>query len=95
MNNYDYKYDKIIIVSNKSDYSEIIYQEIKNKLNLEGVTFENYVLDYRLNNEKFNEIIKYINPKFQLSNEITKEYKEINLIHDENYIDKNLSYIPN
>ena len=28
MNNYDYKYDKIIIVSNKSDYSEIIYQEI-------------------------------------------------------------------
>jgi hypothetical protein len=35
MNNYDYKYDKIIIVSNKSDYSEIIYQEIKNKLNLE------------------------------------------------------------
>ena len=92
MNNYDYKYDKIIIVSNKSDYSEIIYQEIKNKLNLEGVTFENYVLDYRLNNEKFNEIIKYINPKFQLSNEITKEYKEINLIHDENYIDKNLSY---
>jgi hypothetical protein len=92
MNNYDYKYDKIIIVSNKSDYSEIIYQEIKNKLNLEGVTFENYVLDYRLNNEKFNEIIKYINPKFQLSNEITKEYKEINLIHDKNYIDKNLSY---
>ena len=92
MNNYDYKYDKIIIVSNKSDYSEIIFQEIKNKLNLEGVTFENYVLDYRLNNEKFNEIIKYINPKFQLSNEITKEYKEINLIHDENYIDKNLSY---
>ena len=92
MNNYDYKYDKIIIVSNKSDYSEIIYQEIKNKLNLEGVTFENYVLDYRLNNEKFNEIIKYINPKFQLINEITKEYKEINLINDENYIDKNLSY---
>ena len=81
MNNYDYKYDKIIIISNNSDYSENIFQEIQNKLNLEGVTFENYVLDYRLNNEKLNEIIKYINPKFQLSNEITKEYKEINLIY--------------
>ena len=92
MNNYDYKYDKIIIISNNSDYSENIFQEIQNKLNLEGVTFENYVLDYRLNNEKLNEIIKYINPKFQLSNEITKEYKEINLIYDVTYIDKNLSY---
>ena len=78
MNNYDYKYDKIIIISNNSDYSENIFQEIQNKLNLEGVTFENYVLDYRLNNEKLNEIIKYINSKFQLSNEIEKEYKEIN-----------------
>ena len=92
MNNYDQKYDKIIIISNNSDYSEIIFQEIKNKLNLEGVAFENYVLDYRLNNEKLNAIIKYINPKFQLSNEITKEYKEINLIYDETYLDKNLSY---
>ena len=92
MNNYDNKFDKIIVISNNNDYSDNIFQEIKNKLNLEGVTFENYVLDYRLNNKHFNEIIKNINPKFQLSNEISKEYKEINLIYDENYIDKNLSY---
>ena len=92
MNNYDNKFDKIIVISNNNDYSDNIFQEIKNKLNLEGVTFENYVLDYRLNNKQFNEIIKNINPKFQLSNEISKEYKEINLIYDENYIDKNLSY---
>ena len=92
MNNYDNKYDKIIIISNNSDCFERIFQEIKNKLNLEGVTFENYVLDYRINNEQLNEIIKDINPKFKLNNEITKEYREINLIYDENYSDKNLSY---
>ena len=92
MNNYDNKFDKIIVISNNNDYSDNIFQEIKNKLNLEGVTFENYVLDYRLNNKQFNEIIKNINPKFQLSNDISKEYQEINLIYDENYIDKNLSY---
>ena len=92
MNNYDNKYDKIIIISNNSDCCDRIFQEIKNKLNLEGVTFENYVLDYRINNEQLNEIIKDINPKFKLNNEITKEYREINLIYDENYSDKNLSY---
>ena len=92
MNNYDNKYDKIIIISNNSDCCDRIFQEIKNKLYLEGVTFENYVLDYRINNEQLNEIIKDINPKFKLNNEITKEYREINLIYDENYSDKNLSY---
>lgn len=92
MNNYDNKYDKIIIISNNSDCCDRIFQEIKNKLNLDGVTFENYVLDYRINNEQLNEIIKDINPKFKLNNEITKEYREINLIYDENYSDKNLSY---
>ena len=92
MNNYDNKYDKIIIISNNSDCCDRIFQEIKKKLNLEGVTFENYVLDYRINNEQLNEIIKDINPKFKLNNEITKEYREINLIYDENYSDKNLSY---
>ena len=92
MNNYDNKYDKIIIISNNSDCCDRIFQEIKNKLNLEEVTFENYVLDYRINNEQLNEIIKDINPKFKLNNEITKEYREINLIYDENYSDKNLSY---
>ena len=92
MNNYDNKYDKIIIISNNSDCCDRIFQEIKNKLNLEGVTFENYVLDYRINNEQLNEIIKDINPKFKLNNEITKEYREINLIYDEKYSDKNLSY---
>ena len=92
MNNYDNKYDKIIIISNNSDCCDRIFQEIKNKLNLEGVTFENYVLDYRINNEQLNEIIKDINSKFKLNNEITKEYREINLIYDENYSDKNLSY---
>ena len=92
MNNYDNKYDKIIIISNNSDCCDRIFQEIKNKLNLEGVTFENYVLDYRINNEQLNEIIKDINPKFKLNNEIIKEYREINLIYDENYSDKNLSY---
>ena len=92
LNNYDNKYDKIIIISNNSDCCDRIFQEIKNKLNLEGVTFENYVLDYRINNEQLNEIIKDINPKFKLNNEITKEYREINLIYDENYSDKNLSY---
>ena len=92
MNNYDNKSDKIIIVSNNSDYSESIFKEITNKLNLNGVNFENYVLDYRLNSENLNKIIQEINPKFQLSNDITEDYKEINLISDDIYIDKNLSY---
>ena len=92
MNNYDNKSDKIIIVSNNSDYSESIFKEITNKLSLNGVNFENYVLDYRLNPENLNKIIQEINPKFQLSNDITEDYKEINLISDDIYIDKNLSY---
>ena len=92
MNNYDNKSDKIIIVSNNSDYSESIFKEITNKLNLNGVNFENYVLDYRLNSENLNKIIQEINPKFQLSNDITEDYKEINLISNDIYIDKNLSY---
>ena len=92
MNNYDNKSDKIIIVSNNSDYSESIFKEITNKLNLNGVNFENYVLDYRLNSENLNKIVQEINPKFQLSNDITEDYKEINLVSDGVYIDKNLSY---
>ena len=92
MNNYDNKSDKIIIVSNNSDYSESIFKEITNKLSLNGVNFENYVLDYRLNSENLNKIVQEINPKFQLSNDITEDYKEINLISDDIYIDKNLSY---
>jgi hypothetical protein len=92
MNNYDNKSDKIIIVSNNSDYSESIFKEITNKLSLNGVNFENYVLDYRLNSENLNKIIQEINPKFQLSNDITEDYKEINLVSDGVYIDKNLSY---
>ena len=92
MNNYDNKSDKIIIVSNNSDYSESIFKEITNKLNLNGVNFENYVLDYRLNSENLNKIVQEINPKFQLSNDITEDYKEINLVSDGIYIDKNLSY---
>ena len=82
INNYDNKFDKIFVISNNNDYSDNIFQEIKNKLNLEEVTFENFVLDYRLNNEQFNEIIKNIKPKFRLNNEISKEYQEINLIYD-------------
>ena len=92
MNNYDNKYDKIIIVSNGSDFSDEIYLEIQKKLNLNGVIFENYVLDYRLNNDNLNILIKEINPKFQLNNEIKDEYKEINLLCNETYIDKYLSY---
>ena len=92
MNNYDNKYDKIILVSNNSDYSENLFLEIKNKLNLKGIIFETFVIDYRLNNESLKNLIQEINPKYQLSNEISNEYKEINLIQDENYIDRILSY---
>jgi hypothetical protein len=45
-----------------------------------------------LNSENLNKIIQEINPKFQLSNDITEDYKEINLISNDIYIDKNLSY---
>ena len=92
MNNYDNKYDKIIIVSNGSDFSDEIYLEMQKKLNLNGVIFENYVLDYRLNSDNLNKLIKEINPKFQLNNEIIDEYKEINLIFNDTYMDKYLSY---
>ena len=92
MNNYDNKFDKIIIVSNNSEYNEKIFLEIKNNLNLNGATFENYVLDYRLNTENLNKIINDINPKFQLNNIIDGEYKEIDLMYEKTYIDKNLSY---
>ena len=46
----------------------------------------------RLNNDNLNILIKEINPKFQLNNEIKDEYKEINLLCNETYIDKYLSY---
>ena len=92
LNNYDNKYDKIIIVSNNADYNENIFSEMKNKLNLNGAIFENFVLDYRLDNEKFKNLIKEINPKIQLSNEIDKEYKEITIIKNNEYLDKNLEY---
>ena len=92
MNNYDNKYDKIILISNKSDFNNDIFTEVKNKLNLNGVFFDNYVLDYRLNSENLKDLIQNINPKFQLINEITEEFNEINLIYDDTYIDKNLFY---
>ena len=92
MNNYDNKYDKIILVSNKSDFNNDIFTEVKNKLNLNGVFFDNYVLDYRLNSENLKDLIQNINPKFQLINEIADEFEKINLIYNDAYIDKNLFY---
>ena len=92
MNNYDTKYDKIIIVSNNSDFYNNIFLEIKSKLNLNSVNIENFVLDYRLDTDKLNQIIKTINPKFQLSNDINGEYQEINMINSDIYADYNISY---
>ena len=92
MNNYDDKYDKIILVSNKSDFNNDIFVELKNKLNLNGVFFYNYVLDCRLDNENLNKLIQNINPKYTLVNEITDEFREINLICNDIYSDPNLSY---
>ena len=92
MNNYDDKYDKIILVSNKSDFNNDIFVELKNKLNLNGVFFDNYVLDCRLDNENLNKLIQNINPKYTLVNEITDEFREINLICNDIYSDPNLSY---
>ena len=92
MNNYDNKYDKIIIVTNDSNYCDELFLEIKKKLNLNGVVFENYVLDYRLDSDISKKLIQEINPRFQLSNEESDEYKEINLAYNDTYIDKNLSY---
>ena len=61
MNNYDNKYDKIIIISNNSIFNDNMFKEIKTKLNSNNIKIENYILDYRLNNEKFNFLIKEIN----------------------------------
>ena len=92
MNNYDSKYDKILIVSNNSDCCTSIFNEIKNKLYSNDIKFENYVLDYRLDSETFNQIIKAINPKKQLNNAILNQYQEINVYSDDDYINNNISY---
>ena len=80
MNNYDNKYDKIIIISNNSIYNEKMFNEIKNKFNSNNITIENYVLDYRLSKDKLNSLIKEINPKNRLDNKITNKYQEINIL---------------
>ena len=84
MNNYDIKYDKIIIVSNNSNFSNIIYNEIKNRLNTTNISFENYVLDYRIDPENFKKLIRVINPIVELDNQIMNQYKEINIINNDN-----------
>ena len=89
LNNYDIKYDKIIIVSNNGDYNKGIFNEIKNKLNSENIVFENFILDYRLNNEKYNQLIEDINPKSQLNNQIMNKFHEINLIYNDDNINSN------
>ena len=63
MNNYDIKYDKIIIVSNDSNFTTSIYNEIKNRLNTTNINYENFVLDYRLDPESNKKLIRIINPK--------------------------------
>ena len=83
MNNYDNKYDKIIIISNNSIFNDNMFKEMKTKLNSNNIKIENYILDYRLNNEKFNFLIKEINPKIQLDNQITNKYNEINILKKE------------
>ena len=90
MNNYDIKYDKIIIVSNNSNFSTSIYNEIKNKLNTTNINFENYVLDYRIEPESLKKLIKIINPKVELDNQIMDKYKEINIISNDNSLDDNI-----
>ena len=92
MNNYDSKYDKIIIVSNNSDCCNSIFNEIKNKLYSVDTKFENYVLDYRLDMEKFNQLIKTINPKVQLDNTKFNQYQEINIYSNNTNNDNNISY---
>ena len=86
MNNYDNKYDKIIIVTNITDYSNSIFNEIKNNLNSVNTKIETYVLDYRLDIDKFNQLIKNINPKIQLNNQNMNTYQEINILNN------NISY---
>ena len=90
MNNYDIKYDKIIIISNNSNFSTSIYNEIKNKLNTTNINFENYVLDYRIDPESLKKLIKIINPKVELDNQIVDQYKEINIISNDNSLDDNI-----
>ena len=58
MNNYDIKYDKIIIVSKNSNFTTSIYNEIKNRLNTTNINYENYVLDYRLDPESNKKLIE-------------------------------------
>ena len=94
MNNYDNKYDKIIIISNNSIYNEKMFNEIKNKFNSNNITIENYVLDYRLSKDKLNSLIKEISPKNRLDNKITNKYQEINILQKEgsNGNDNAISY---
>ena len=94
MNNYDNKYDKIIIISNNSIYNEKMFNEIKNKFNSNNITIENYVLDYRLSKDKLNSLIKEISPKNRLDNKITNKYQEINILQKEgsNGNDNTISY---
>ena len=91
MNNYDNKYDKIIIVTNNTDYNSIIFNEIKNKLNITKIKFENYILDYRLDIDKYNQLIKVINPKVQLNNQLMNQFIEVNIIN-ENNTENNILY---
>ena len=86
MNNYDNKYDKIIIVTNIIDYSNSIFNEIKNNLNSGNTKIETYVLDYRLDIDKFNQLIKNINPIIKLNNQNMNTYQEINILNN------NISY---
>ena len=80
MNNYDIKYDKVIIVTNDSNYSNSIFNEIKKNIELAiNIKFENYVLDYRLDSDKYSQLIKNINPKIQLNNQIMNQFQEIDI----------------
>lgn len=90
MNNYDIKYDKIIIVSNNSNFSASIYNEIKNRLNATNINYENYVLDYRIDPESYKKLIRVINPKIELDNKIVNQYKEINIIYNDNSLSNNI-----
>ena len=92
MNNYDDKYDKIIIVSNNSDYNRKLFNEIKNKLNLANIKLQNYILDYRLDTDMFNKLIKIINPKIQLKDKIIDQYQEINILEKENSVNNPITY---
>ena len=90
MNNYDIKYDKIIIVSNNSNFSTSIYNEIKNRLNTTNINYENYVLDYRIDPESYKKLLRIINPKVELDNKIVNQYKEINIINNDNLLNNNI-----